>query len=67
MDHRTRRSVTPRCIAVSLALVAALLLAPSPAMSAPPGNDAFANAIDLGSTASVTTTGSNAEATTEDR
>ncbi|PUA81382.1 hypothetical protein [Nocardioides currus] len=47
------------------ALVTALLLVPGAAQAAPPANDAFAAAADLGSAVPAVAVGSNVEATTE--
>ena len=61
MDRRTRVLGA----AMAGGLIAALMQVSGPAQAAPPSNDNFASAADLGSAVPALATGSNVEATTE--
>lgn len=61
MGHRRQRA--NRVLAG--VMIGALLALPAPAQAAPPSNDNFASAADLGSVVPALATGSNVEATTE--
>ena len=65
MSHRRARSIRAVCGAVAGALIATALLVPAPAQAAPPSNDNFSSATNLGSAVPAVGSGSNIEATTE--
>ena len=65
MSHRRPMIIRTVCGAVVWALIATALLVPTAAQAAPPSNDNFSSATNLGSAVPAVGSGSNIEATTE--